>query len=77
MTDYKIEINEIQKVNQKGNKKKEIWAKIINLKTNISSKKRIWWKDDKGIIHDGTPDLPVHLRDLVDNAWISSRKNFS
>ena len=77
MTDYNIEINQILKDNQEGYEKTEIWAKIINLKTNISTKKRIWWKDEEGIIHDGTLDLPVHLRDAVDNAWIASIKNFS
>ncbi len=77
MTDYKIEINQILKDNLEGYGKTEIWAKIINLKTNIVTKKRIWWKDKEGIIHDGTPDLPIHLRDAVDNAWIASRKNFS
>jgi hypothetical protein len=76
LTDYKIEITEILKENQEG-KKKEIWANIINIKTNVTSKKRIWWKDNKGIIHDGTPDLPVNIRDAVDNAWIASRKSFS
>lgn len=73
MTDYKIEINEILKDNRDGYEKTEIWAKIINLTTNIATKKRIWWKDEGGIIHDGTPDLPVHLRDAIDNAWIASR----
>jgi len=77
LTDYKIEINQILKDNLEGYGKTEIWAKIINLKTNIVTKKRIWWKDKEGIIHDGTPDLPIYLRDAVDNAWIASRKNFS
>jgi hypothetical protein len=76
LTDYKIEINEILKKDCKDNRETEIWADITNLKTCKTMKKRIWWKNRDGIMHDGTIDLPVDLRDLVDNAWIEySRKS--
>ena len=50
----------------------EIWAKIFNPSTGESIKACIWWKDDKGRFHDESPNLPVELRDVVDNAWIES-----
>ena len=77
MTDYKIEINEILKKDFEDNKETGIWAKITNLETCKTIKKRIWWKDREGIMHDGTTELPVNLRDLVDNAWIENSRKFS
>jgi len=50
----------------------EIWAKILNMSTGETMDVCIWWKDDKGRIHDESPKLPVELRDVVDNAWIES-----
>ena len=75
MTNYVIEINEILKNDLDENKKIGIWARIKNLKTGEIINKHIWWKDREGIIHDGTPDLPVKLRDLVDNAWLEFSRN--
>ena len=75
MTNYVIEINEILKNDLDENKKIGIWARIKNLKTGEIINKNIWWKDREGIIHDGTPDLPVKLRDLVDNAWLEFSRN--
>ncbi len=69
MANYKIKINEILKKDLDTNKKTGIWAKIKNIKTGKTINKRIWWKDHEVVIHDGTVDLPVKLRDLVDNAW--------
>ena len=69
MTNYEIEINEILKNDLDNNMKVGIWAKIKNMNTGEIMNKRIWWKDHNGIIHDGTIDLPVKLRYLVDNAW--------
>ena len=41
----------------------------------MTMNKLIWWEDNEGIFHDGTPGLPVDLREMVDNAWIEkSRK---
>ena len=77
MTDYKIEITEILKKDFEDNKETGIWAKITNLETCKTIKKRIWWKDGEGIIHDGTTELPVNLRDLVDNAWIEYSRKLS
>lgn len=50
----------------------EIWAKVQHVKTGESKEFCIWYKDDEGIIHDETPNLPTKLRSLVDNAWIES-----
>jgi hypothetical protein len=50
----------------------EIWAKIMNITTGESMDVCIWWKDDKGRIHDESPKLPIELRDIVDNAWIEN-----
>jgi len=69
LTNYEIEINEILKNDLDTNQKIGIWAKIKNIKTGEIINKRIWWKDHKGIIHDGTIDLPVKLRGLIDKAW--------
>ena len=74
-TNYEIEINEILKNDLVDTKKIGIWAKIKNLKTGEIINKHIWWKDSDGIMHDGTLELPVKLRDLVDNAWLEYRRN--
>jgi len=75
MTNYDIKIERLLKESKKSNVKPEIWAEITNLDIGKTIKKRIWWKDDDGVFHDGTPGLPIHLRDGVDNAWIEqSRK---
>jgi len=75
MSDYDINIKRLLKEGKKGNIKTEIWVEITNLDTSKTMTKRIWWKDDDGVFHDGTPGLPIHLRDAVDNAWIEkSRK---
>jgi len=60
---------------EKGNIKTEIWAEITNINTRETTNRRIWWKGEDGVFHDGTPDLPIELRADVDNAWIEkSRK---
>jgi hypothetical protein len=75
LNNYKIEINEIQNEDCKDNNKTGIWSKITNLETCKTIKKRIWWKDGDSIMHDGTTELPIDLRELVDNAWLEySRK---
>ena len=76
MTDYKIEINEILKKDYENNKETGIWAKITNLETCKTIEKLIWWKDRDSIIHDGTSELPINLRNLVDNAWIEYSRKF-
>jgi hypothetical protein len=73
LSNYKIEINEIHYNEFENVKNIGIWAKIKNLKTGELINKHIWWKDSDGIIHDGTKELPVKLRDLVDNAWLEYR----
>ena len=69
MTNYEIEINEILKNETDTKMKNGIWAHIKNTKTGEIINKRIWWKDNEGIFHDGTIDLPIKIRDLIDKAW--------
>ena len=77
MSNFNVICKRILKEGKKDDIKTEIWADITDLATCKTIKKRIWWKDDKGIMHDGTTDLPTNLRDLVDNAWIESRRSLS
>ena len=74
MSNYNIEINKLVKKAKNGIIKTEIWAEITNKETNETMKNRIWWEDDDGY-HGGVRDLPIEVRDAVDNAWIEkSRK---
>jgi hypothetical protein len=74
MTDYKVELNKIIKDEIKGKQKTEIWANITNLNTNESMDKLIFWKDDNGVLHDETPNLPTEIRDKIDNLWIEKKR---
>ena len=75
MPDYDIDIKRLLKEGINGNIKTEIWAAITDKETCKTMNKRIWWEDDDGVFHDGTPELPTELRGDVDNAWIEkSRK---
>jgi len=75
MFGYEIKINRKLKNGTEGDNQKEIWAEITNKETSTTMNKLIWWQDKNGVYHDGTPNLPAHLRELVDNAWIEkSRK---
>ena len=75
MSDYDIEITRMIKDGERGNNKIEIWAEITNKETTTKMNKLIWWEDENGVFHDGTPGLPTELREKVDNAWIEkSRK---
>jgi hypothetical protein len=38
--------------------------------------KLIWWQDENGVFHDNTPNLPVHLRKMIDNAWIETKRKW-
>ena len=73
LSNYEIEINEILKNGLGNSKRTGIWARIKNIKTGKVINKQIWWKDSNGVIYDGTLDLPVKLRDLVDKAWLEYR----
>ena len=73
MSAYKIKINKLLKESERGNKT-EIWAEITNKETQTTMNKMIWWQDENGVFHDGTPSLPSHLRELVDNAWIEKKR---
>jgi hypothetical protein len=73
LQEYDIEIYGNEKSKLKD-RLAEIWANIKNIKTGESMNVCIWWKDNNGIIHDETPNLPVKLRDVVDNAWLESCK---
>ena len=74
MTDYKVELNKIIKEGVEGKQKTEIWANITNLNTNESMDKLIFWKDDNGVLHDETPNLPTEVRDKIDNLWIEKKR---
>jgi len=75
LSDYDIEITRMIKDGERGNNKIEIWAEITNKETTTKMNKLIWWEDENGVFHDGTPGLPTELREKVDNAWIEkSRK---
>jgi len=76
MSGYKIKINKFLKNTEAGNAKTEIWAEITNDETKTTMNKLIWWQDENGIIHDGTTNLPPHLRGLVDNAWLEKKRKF-
>ena len=54
--------------------KEEIWADIKNLGNGEIIKKLIWWKENNGLIHDESFNLPIKFRDIVDTAWISAIK---
>ena len=56
------------------NIKEEIWADIINTSDGKVIKKLIWWKDNQGIFHDESSNLPTKFRNIVDKAWISAVK---
>ena len=76
MPNYDIDIRRLLMKDKDGVIKTEIRAKIIDRETGKIINKRIWWEDDDGFYHDGTPDLPIELRDAVDNAWIEKSRNW-
>ena len=76
MSAYDIKINRFLKEGEKGKLKTEIWAEIKGNKTNTTMNKLIWWQDENGAFHDNTPNLPVHLRKMIDNAWIETKRKW-
>lgn len=74
MTDYTVELNKVIKNGVEGKNKTEIWAKITNEETHEAMDRLVFWEDENGLFHDETPNLPVELRDLVDNAWIEKKR---
>jgi hypothetical protein len=74
MSGYKIKINKLLKEVETGETKTELWAEITDKENCTTMNKLIWWQDENGRFHDGTPNLPPHLRELVDNAWIEKRR---
>ena len=76
MTDFRVEIDRVIKKGVEGKDKTEIWAKIYNVKTKEKLNKLIWWEDEMGLFHDETPNLPIAIRDIVDNAWIEKRREW-
>ena len=76
MSDYIIEINKLSKERKDGTFKTEIWAEITDKLTFRTMNRRIWWKDDEGVFHDGVPDLPIEIRGAVDTAWIEKSKKW-
>jgi len=76
LSEYDINIKKLLKEGEKGNIKTEIWAEITNRSNYETINRRIWWEDDDGAFHDGTPDLPIELRGDVDNAWIEKSRQW-
>ena len=75
MLNCDIKINKLLRERRDGTIKTEIWAEITDRITRRIINKRIWWKDNEGVYHDGVPDLPIEFREAVDNAWLEkSRK---
>lgn len=71
-----VKIDRVIKEGVEGKQKTEIWAKITDCKNKETKSTLIWWEDDDGTFHDETPNLPAHLRDIVDNAWIEKRRHW-
>ena len=76
MCAYSVEITRLSRAGKDGTAKTELWAKIVEMATGEKMNQRIFWEDDEGAFHDETPLLPVHLRELVDNAWIEHRRKW-
>lgn len=76
MSDYDINLSRIFKKSTTGDNKMEIWAEITNKKNCSKMNRRIFWVDDEGIFHDETPDLPIEVREHVDNAWIEKKRKW-
>jgi len=73
MPDYNIEIQRKVREGKDGDTRSELWAEITDLATGTTMNKRIWWEDDDGLYHDETPNLPLELREQIDNAWIEKK----
>lgn len=76
MFNYEVNINRMFIKGQNGITRTEIWASVTNKKNCETFKKRIWWKDEKGVHHDDTSDLPIEIRKVVDNAWLEKRRKW-
>ena len=75
MSSHKIKIHKKLRKDEDGNIRTEIWADIKDKDAGTMTSRLIWWEDDNGIYHDGTPNLAPELRRKIDNAWIEkSRK---
>ena len=71
-----VKIHRVFKEGITGRNKTEIWARFYDKNSNETKQSLIWWEDDEGIFHDETPNLPFHLRNLVDNAWIEQSRQW-
>ena len=76
MPSYKVDIKKLFKKSDRGNKREEIWAEIINLEKDTTMNRRIWWEDENGVLHDETPNLPIDVREAVDNAWLEKKRKW-
>jgi len=76
MPNYKVNIKKLFKKSTSGDKRSEIWAEITNLENASIMNKRIWWEDDNGVSHDETPNLPIDVREAVDNAWLEKKRKW-
>jgi hypothetical protein len=76
LNNYNVNIRRVNKRNLCRGSIAEIWADITNKENYTTMKKRIWWQDDNGIQHDGTPNLPIEVRNAVDNAWLEKKRHW-
>lgn len=71
-----VEISRVIKEGIEGKQKTEIWAEITDKDNDEKKKTLIFWEDDDGTFHDETPNLPIYLREKVDNAWIEKSRQW-
>ena len=69
MSDYEIEISRALKKETKDKTKIELWDKTTSRNIKKITNDHIWQKDDDGMFHDETPQLPIKVREDVDNVW--------
>ena len=76
MSNYDVNIQQQKKKLDNGKEQTEIWAEIIEKNSGKITNKLIWWEDENGIYHDETKNLPVELREIIDNAWLEKKRKW-
>ena len=76
MPGYKVDIKKLLKESTGGIQRAEIWAEITNIESTQTMNRRIWWEDEDGVLHDETPNLPIDVREAVDNAWLEKKRKW-
>ncbi len=72
-SDYEVEINRALKKETKDKTKIELCGKTTSRNIKKITNDCIWWKDDDGMFHDETPQLPIKIREDADNIRIEKR----